>query len=217
MVNWTTNVSSIKVLSRDRVEDRNPDLYVQRGEKFKEAGKYKEAEQEYAKAYQFSAKDDTYLLPLINLYYATKDKKIVRKAEKIHYGLYWRQQKFAISVMLCVLCGCMVHASMVGMFVTSLLFICAFAFMASFFNPIEMSKAVEQNKFGRHILRIPIGIALCCILPVSAIEFGAIPEIPIEISRLLAIPLAVGCVFFLVQAIKSFGAGITKLVNRIKK
>lgn len=125
MANWG-NVKigkNIKVISHERVEDTEPEIYCQRGEHFFKQGKFLEAETEYLKAVKFSGKDDHYIGKLLVFYYSTKRKDFEKKADKIYPDWWWRQgeNKFVAYGMIAFICFFISYAGCVEHFLSLLL------------------------------------------------------------------------------------------------
>lgn len=66
---WKTDDDSIKVISRETIEDTDPKLYKKRAKEFVNIGNFKEAEKEYDKAIKYSGKQLKYYLSKLSFYF----------------------------------------------------------------------------------------------------------------------------------------------------
>lgn len=91
MANWTTNTQDIKVLSRERIEDKNPVTYFKRAEILKEKGYYKEAEHEIDKAIEFSGDSAWYYFNKVFFYWEIGEKL---RALGLLLKIIWMKARF---------------------------------------------------------------------------------------------------------------------------
>lgn len=105
MANWSSvdveHDKGVKVISHERVEDTNPEIFHERGDVFFKAGKYAEAENEYIRAYQLSGKNDIYYKVLIKFYAAIRSPK----ARKMLKKYVWTKWRFLIWFIIVILFG----------------------------------------------------------------------------------------------------------------
>lgn len=72
------STSDVKVISHEIVEDRNPELYVERAKEYVKKGMYAEAEKEYDKAIEYSGKKHSFYLEKQNFYEDIGEKRKAR-------------------------------------------------------------------------------------------------------------------------------------------
>lgn len=92
---WKTNEDSVKVISKETIEDRNPQLYVKRAEEYAKKGMYREAEAEYDKAIIYSGKRWSFYLKKADFYSNIQERgKAIRLyifvlSTKLHFLVFY--------------------------------------------------------------------------------------------------------------------------------
>lgn len=76
---WKTEDDSVRVVSKESVEDRDPKLYIKRAEEFVKKGMYAEAEKEYDKAIEFSGKKRTFYVEKQRFYVTIGEEQKARQ------------------------------------------------------------------------------------------------------------------------------------------
>lgn len=175
MANWTNvNVNKdenekVRVVSHERIEDTNPDTYLERGKYFLGKGKYADAEREYLKAVKFSGKDRQYVYSLMRFYYANNRKEYGKKADRL-YKDYHKNERYII---WCIICIAMAYAGLSGNSMVVLINYVPYLLsgFVYFSIPKVKFKHIARGKSGNYILKVIFSGFLFLVMEVTLLMF----------------------------------------------